>query len=230
MADLLIFRRGRDVESTAQLAALCREHAIHCRCTQPMGFDRLHAMQREAGPFLLGWEWTEHDGPLWGYIQTPLPARQPVAKATMRTAYEGLPRIRPQPGLAGPSGRHPTRRCGSWSRPSATAWPTPAAWTSVSPSSTRATTWPCCPTRAARRGLMAGSSGAATRRRVPTSTPTGRSNCACGGCRCTWPTRLARPPRTTRSASTAPGTSACTPAATACRARDAGSCGSSTAT
>ena len=53
-----------------------------------MGFDRFHAMQREAGPFLLGWEWTEHDGPLWGYIQTPLPSRQPVAKATMRTAYE----------------------------------------------------------------------------------------------------------------------------------------------
>ena len=88
MADLLIFRRGRDVESTAQLAALCRAHGIYCRCTQPMGFDRLHAMQREAGPFLLGWEWTEHDGPLWGYIQTPLPSRQPVAKATMRTAYE----------------------------------------------------------------------------------------------------------------------------------------------
>ena len=88
MADLLIFRRGRDVESTAQLAALCRAHGIYCRCTQPMGFDRLHAMQRAAGPFLLGWEWTEHDGPLWGYIQTPLPSRQPVAKATMRTAYE----------------------------------------------------------------------------------------------------------------------------------------------
>ena len=88
MADLLIFRRGRDVAATAQLARLCREHGIHCRCTQPMGFDRFHAMQREAGPLLLGWEWTEHDGPLWGYIQTPLPARQPVAKATMRTAYE----------------------------------------------------------------------------------------------------------------------------------------------
>ena len=89
MGDFFIFRLGSEPDATARLAALCRQYGVYCRCAQSMGFERFHIIKKEAGQFCLGYEWTEHDGPLWGYIQTPLPERKIVEKSTMRTAHEG---------------------------------------------------------------------------------------------------------------------------------------------
>ena len=89
LGDLLIFRIGSTVDHSANIARLCREGGIYIRCAFSMDFEFIRAMKKEAGNYFLGFDWTEHDGPLWGYVQAPIPPPHGDAKPTMKTAYEG---------------------------------------------------------------------------------------------------------------------------------------------
>lgn len=90
LGDLYMLRVGHSDERALELARYCRDNGLHFQtdCTSPA--ERVSAIRREIGDYLMCHHWGECDGFLWGYASQPKYHRicVPENERTMRTAYE----------------------------------------------------------------------------------------------------------------------------------------------
>lgn len=102
LGDFMVFRRA--VQSQNQIvrwARLCRKYGIYFQIAhttdlmwstsgENINTTWASAAAREAGQYFIGYQWTEHDGPIHGYLVNPklIKLSVPEQHRTMRTAYE----------------------------------------------------------------------------------------------------------------------------------------------
>ncbi len=90
LGNYMIFRKAKNREQLIGWAAKCRELGLYCQMAHSIPADWIREARKVAGPYFVSWQWTEHDGPLWGYLVNPdkMPAPKPEEQRTMRTAHD----------------------------------------------------------------------------------------------------------------------------------------------
>ena len=153
LGDLYMLRVGHSDRRALELARYCRDHGLYVQTDATSPPQRVSAIRREIGDYLLCHHWGESDGFLWGYA-----ARRCAPPTTTSSHSSGAWRMPRE---------EPIRWCsrGCCSRRSGSAAPTKPEWPPGCRSSTRATT-PCSwLTPAGPPAPTANRSGAPTRRK-----------------------------------------------------------------
>ncbi len=90
LGDYMIFRKTLSKEQLVGWVSKCRELGLYCQFAHSIRGEWILEAKRAAGPSFVSWQWTEHDGPLWGYVLNPdmMPVGLPEEQRTMRTAHD----------------------------------------------------------------------------------------------------------------------------------------------
>ena len=90
LGDLYMLRVGHSDKRDVELARYCRDNGVYFQtdCTSPP--ERVSAIRREIGDYLMCYHWGECDGFLWGYAARPEYHSVSVSedKRTMRSAHD----------------------------------------------------------------------------------------------------------------------------------------------
>ena len=90
LGDLYMLRVGHSDRRALELARYCRDHGLYVQTDATSPPQRVSAIRREIGDYLLCHHWGESDGFLWGYAARPEyhRVRVPESERTMRTAHD----------------------------------------------------------------------------------------------------------------------------------------------
>ena len=90
LGDLYMLRVGHSDRRALELARFCRDHGLYVQTDATSPPERVSAIRREIGDYLLCHHWGESDGFLWGYAARPEYHRVsvPERERTMRTAHD----------------------------------------------------------------------------------------------------------------------------------------------
>ncbi len=90
LGDLYMLRVGHSDRRALELARYCRDHGIYVQTDATSPPQRVSAIRREIGDYLLCHHWGESDGFLWGYAARPEyhHVSVPESERTMRSAHD----------------------------------------------------------------------------------------------------------------------------------------------
>ena len=90
LGDLYMLRVGHSDQRALELARFCRDNGLYFQTDATSPPERVSAIRREIGDYLMCHHWGESDGFLWGYAARPEYHRVsvPEGERTMRTAHD----------------------------------------------------------------------------------------------------------------------------------------------
>jgi len=90
LGNFMIFRRAQSKDQMIRWARLCQKYGIYYEIAWSINGSWASEARREAEEYFTGYQWTEHDGPIFGYLINPklIKLSVPEGQRTMRTAYE----------------------------------------------------------------------------------------------------------------------------------------------
>ena len=90
LGDYMIYRLAYEQDEIVGLAELCREYGIHYQMAHSIPAEWWSAVRQAGGEYFTSLQWTEHDGPLWGYLVSPqyVHLSKPENERTMKTAHD----------------------------------------------------------------------------------------------------------------------------------------------
>ena len=90
LGDYMIYRLANHEDEILRLASLCRQYGIYFQLAHSIRQEWWSATRNAAGEYFTSVQWTEHDGPLWGYLQSPqyVHLSVPAEQRTMKTAHD----------------------------------------------------------------------------------------------------------------------------------------------